>query len=91
MMRLAILLLMATSVLAQEILPYMSETMPDLPIFVAGGIGHGEAIAAYLGMGAAGIQMGTRAIQNAAVAGQGPDPLAGFMLDWIDQLRVSGY
>ena len=50
----------ATSVLAQEILPYMSEAMPDLPIFVAGGIGHGEAIAAYLGMGAAGIQMGTR-------------------------------
>ncbi|MEZ5934236.1 MAG: nitronate monooxygenase [Alphaproteobacteria bacterium] len=50
----------ATSVLAQEILPYMSEHMPDLPIFVAGGIGHGEAIAAYLNMGAAGIQMGTR-------------------------------
>ncbi|MGI9501292.1 MAG: NAD(P)H-dependent flavin oxidoreductase [Geminicoccaceae bacterium] len=50
----------ATSVLAQEILPYMSETMPDLPIFVAGGIGHGEAVAAYLNMGAAGIQMGTR-------------------------------
>ena len=50
----------ATSVLAQEILPYMGEHMPDLPIFVAGGIGHGEAIAAYLAMGAAGIQMGTR-------------------------------
>ena len=50
----------ATSVLAQEILPYMSENMPDLPIFIAGGIGHGEAIAAYLNMGAAGIQMGTR-------------------------------
>lgn len=50
----------ATSVLAQEVLPYMGENMPDLPIFVAGGIGHGEAVAAYLNMGAAGIQMGTR-------------------------------
>lgn len=50
----------ATSVLAQEILPFMSENMPELPIFIAGGIGHGEAIAAYLNMGAAGIQMGTR-------------------------------
>jgi enoyl-[acyl-carrier protein] reductase II len=45
----------ATSVLAQEILPHMA----DVPVFVAGGIGHGEAIAAYLGMGAAGVQMGT--------------------------------
>ena len=50
----------ATSVLAQEILPYMSEHIPQLPIFIAGGIGHGEAVAAYLNMGAAGIQMGTR-------------------------------
>jgi len=49
----------ATSVLAQEILPYMSEHRPDLPIFIAGGIGHGEAVAAYLNMGASGIQMGT--------------------------------
>jgi enoyl-[acyl-carrier protein] reductase II len=47
----------ATSVLAQEILPAMAET---LPVFVAGGIGHGEAIAAYLEMGAAGVQLGTR-------------------------------
>ena len=46
----------ATSVLAQEILPQIR----DVPVFVAGGIGHGEAIAAYLRMGAAGIQMGTR-------------------------------
>ncbi|HZA68022.1 MAG TPA: nitronate monooxygenase [Geminicoccaceae bacterium] len=46
----------ATSVLAQEILPYLRE----VPVFVAGGIGHGEAIAAYLRMGAAGCQMGTR-------------------------------
>jgi enoyl-[acyl-carrier protein] reductase II len=46
----------ATSVLAQEILPQLSE----VPVFVAGGIGHGEAIAAWLRMGAAGCQMGTR-------------------------------
>ncbi len=45
----------ATSVLAQEILPHIRE----VPVFVAGGIGHGEAIAAYLAMGAAGVQMGT--------------------------------
>jgi len=43
-------------VLAQEILPRLHE----VPVFVAGGIGHGEAIAAYLRMGAAGCQMGTR-------------------------------
>jgi enoyl-[acyl-carrier protein] reductase II len=47
----------ATSVLAQEILPVMSET---LPVFVAGGIGRGEAIVSYLEMGAAGVQLGTR-------------------------------
>jgi len=46
----------ATSVLAQEILPHLRE----VPVFVAGGIGRGEAIAAYLRMGAAGCQMGTR-------------------------------
>jgi enoyl-[acyl-carrier protein] reductase II len=46
----------ATSVLAQEILPEIHE----VPVFVAGGIGHGEAIAAYLRMGAAGCQLGTR-------------------------------
>ncbi len=45
----------ATSVLAQEILPHLRE----VPVFVAGGIGHGEMIAAYLLMGAAGVQMGT--------------------------------
>jgi enoyl-[acyl-carrier protein] reductase II len=32
----------------------------DIPVFVAGGIGRGEAIAAYLEMGAAGVQLGTR-------------------------------
>jgi enoyl-[acyl-carrier protein] reductase II len=47
----------ATSVLAQEILPELSA---ELPIFVAGGIGRGETIAAYLEMGAAGVQLGTR-------------------------------
>ncbi|HUK58987.1 MAG TPA: nitronate monooxygenase [Stellaceae bacterium] len=46
----------ATSVLAQEILPHID----DVPIFVAGGIGRGEAILAYLEMGAAGVQLGTR-------------------------------
>ncbi|MFD2430884.1 NAD(P)H-dependent flavin oxidoreductase [Sphingobium scionense] len=46
----------ATSVLAQEILPEMAE---QVPVFVAGGIGRGEAIAAYLEMGA-GVQLGTR-------------------------------
>jgi enoyl-[acyl-carrier protein] reductase II len=47
----------ATSVLAQEILP---EIAAQVPVFVAGGIGRGEAIAAYLEMGAAGVQLGTR-------------------------------
>ena len=47
----------STSVLAQEILPNVSN---DIPVFVAGGIGRGEAIAAYLEMGAVGVQLGTR-------------------------------
>jgi enoyl-[acyl-carrier protein] reductase II len=47
----------STSVLAQEILPQVSA---DIPVFVAGGIGRGEAIAAYLEMGAVGVQLGTR-------------------------------
>ncbi|MGH6658810.1 MAG: NAD(P)H-dependent flavin oxidoreductase, partial [Sphingomicrobium sp.] len=47
----------STSVLAQEILPHVSH---DIPVFVAGGIGRGEAIAAYLEMGASGVQLGTR-------------------------------
>jgi len=47
----------STSVLAQEILP---EVADQVPVFVAGGIGRGEAIAAYLEMGAAGVQLGTR-------------------------------
>jgi enoyl-[acyl-carrier protein] reductase II len=47
----------STSVLAQEMLPEIAE---QLPVFVAGGIGRGEAIAGYLEMGAAGVQLGTR-------------------------------
>ena len=47
----------STSVLAQEILPPLSA---DVPIFVAGGIGHGGLIAGYLEMGAVGVQLGTR-------------------------------
>lgn len=46
----------STSVLAQEILPEIR----DVPVFVAGGIGRGEAIVSYLKMGASGAQMGTR-------------------------------
>ena len=46
----------ATSVLAQEILPRLDE----VPVFIAGGIGRGAAIIAYLEMGASGCQLGTR-------------------------------
>jgi len=44
------------NVLAQEILPHLRE----VPVFVAGGIGRGEALLSYLEMGAAGAQLGTR-------------------------------
>jgi enoyl-[acyl-carrier protein] reductase II len=44
------------TVLAQEILPAIA----DVPVFVAGGIGRGSAIAAFLEMGASGVQLGTR-------------------------------
>ena len=44
------------TVLAQEILPHIR----DVPVFVAGGIGRGEAILAFLEMGASGAQLGTR-------------------------------
>src|SRR5688572_31005567 len=47
----------ATSVLAQEILPALAD---EHLVFVAGGIGRGEAIAGYLEMGAVGAQLGTR-------------------------------
>jgi enoyl-[acyl-carrier protein] reductase II len=46
----------ATSVLAQEILPVIEQ----IPVFAAGGIGRGEAIVSYLEMGASGCQLGTR-------------------------------
>jgi enoyl-[acyl-carrier protein] reductase II len=46
----------STSVLAQEILPAIRE----VPVFVAGGIGRGEAILGYLEMGASGVQLGSR-------------------------------
>jgi enoyl-[acyl-carrier protein] reductase II len=46
----------STAVLAQEVLPHLT----DVPVFVAGGIGRGEAILSYLEMGAAGVQLGTR-------------------------------
>ncbi|MGH6892262.1 MAG: NAD(P)H-dependent flavin oxidoreductase [Dongiaceae bacterium] len=45
-----------TSVLAQEILP----AVRDVPVFVAGGIGRGNAMLGYLEMGASGVQLGTR-------------------------------
>ena len=47
----------STSVLAQEMLP---ELAAEHLVFVAGGIGRGEAIAGYLEMGACGVQLGTR-------------------------------
>jgi enoyl-[acyl-carrier protein] reductase II len=46
----------STAVLAQEVLPHLAE----VPVFVAGGIGRGEAMLSYLEMGAAGVQLGTR-------------------------------
>ena len=46
----------ATSVLAQEILPHIH----DVPVFIAGGIALGDAVVGYLEMGASGCQLGTR-------------------------------
>ena len=46
----------STNVLAQEVLPHFD----DVPVFVGGGIGRGDAVALYLAMGAAGCQLGTR-------------------------------
>ncbi|GBR54553.1 enoyl-ACP reductase [Neokomagataea thailandica NBRC 106555] len=43
------------TVLAQEILPHLR----DVPIFVAGGLGRGDAVVSYLEQGAAGAQLGT--------------------------------
>ncbi len=47
----------STSVLAQEFLPELAK---DFIVFVAGGIGTGDMMAAYLEMGASGVQLGTR-------------------------------
>ncbi len=44
------------TVLAQEILPHLRE----VPVFVAGGLGRGEAILSFLELGASGAQLGTR-------------------------------
>jgi enoyl-[acyl-carrier protein] reductase II len=44
------------TVLAQEVLPHLH----DVPVFVAGGLGRGDAILSYLEMGASGAQLGTR-------------------------------
>jgi len=46
----------SAGVLAQEVLPVIRE----VPVFIAGGIGRGEAIVAYLELGASGVQLGTR-------------------------------
>src|SRR5260370_24820321 len=46
----------SAGVLAQEILLHLT----DVPVFVAGGIGRGEAMLAYLEMGASGVQLGPR-------------------------------
>jgi enoyl-[acyl-carrier protein] reductase II len=79
----------STSVLAQEILPEMADTVP---IFVAGGIGRGEMIAAYLKQGAAGVQIGTRlvcateciahpAFKKAFIRGNARDAIASVQID----------
>ncbi len=48
----------STTVLTQEVLPHIQE----VPVFIAGGIGRGEAVLSYLEMGAAGCQLGTRLV-----------------------------
>jgi enoyl-[acyl-carrier protein] reductase II len=76
------------SVLAQEILPAVSE----VPVFVAGGIGRGSAVAAFLEMGASGVQLGTRfaasresiahpAFKKAFVRASARDAVASVQLD----------
>ncbi len=78
----------STSVLAQEILPHIR----DIPVFVAGGIGRGEAIVSYLHMGAAGCQLGTRFVcahespahanfKKAFIRGNARDAVASVQLD----------
>jgi enoyl-[acyl-carrier protein] reductase II len=76
------------NVLAQEILPHITE----VPVFVAGGIGRGEAILSYLEMGAAGVQLGTRfvcatesiahrAFKHAFIRGNARDAMPTVQLD----------
>jgi enoyl-[acyl-carrier protein] reductase II len=78
----------STSVLAQEVLPHIR----DIPVFVAGGIGRGEAIVSYLQMGAAGCQLGTRFVcanespahpdfKKAFIRGNARDAVASVQLD----------
>ncbi len=78
----------SASVLAQEILP----AIRDVPVFVAGGIGRGEAIVSYLEMGAAGCQLGTRfvcatesiahpAFKQAMIRASARDAVASVQLD----------
>lgn len=79
----------STSVLAQEILPEVAE---QVPVFIAGGIGRGEMIAAYLEQGAAGVQVGTRlvcateciahpAFKKAFIRGSARDAIASVQID----------
>lgn len=79
----------STSVLAQEILPVLKA---EAPIFVAGGIGRGEAMVSYLTMGAAGVQLGTRfvcahestahpAFKKAFIRAQARDAITSVQLD----------
>ena len=46
----------STTVLAQEILPFISE----VPVFIGGGIGSGNMIKSFINMGASGVQLGTK-------------------------------
>jgi enoyl-[acyl-carrier protein] reductase II len=75
-------------VLAQEILPAVT----DVPVFVAGGLGRGSAVAAFLEMGASGVQLGTRfaaskesiahpAFKKAFVRASARDAVASVQLD----------
>lgn len=79
----------STSVLAQEVLPAVGQ---DIPVFVAGGIGRGEAIVSYLQMGASGVQLGTRFVcatecvahpnfKKAFIRGQSRDAIASVQID----------
>jgi enoyl-[acyl-carrier protein] reductase II len=81
------------TVLVQEILPHLH----DVPVFVAGGLGRGEAILGYLEMGAAGAQIGTlfaastesiahRRFKEAFIHARSRDAVASVQLD--DQFPV---